>query len=158
MFRAMRRIKQQITEAECIEILETEPRGVLSVIGDDGYPYAIPLNHYYDASTHKLYFHGAKQGHKIDAIKRCDKACFCVYDKGFQKDGEWALNIKSVVLFGRIHLLEDMQLSKEICTKLSFKFTDDTAYIQKELETAFNRVQCLEFTIEHMTGKLVNES
>lgn len=98
------------------------------------------------------------KGYKIDAIKRCDKACFCVYDKGFKRDGEWALNIKSVVIFGRIHLLEDVQLSKEICTKLSLKFTDDTDYIQKELETAFSRVQCLEFTIEHMTGKLVNES
>ena len=74
MFREMRRIKQQIPNEECIEILKTEPRGVLSVLGDDGYPYGIPMDHWYSEADGKLYFHGAKEGHKLDAIKACDKA------------------------------------------------------------------------------------
>ncbi|MBR6060592.1 MAG: pyridoxamine 5'-phosphate oxidase family protein, partial [Spirochaetales bacterium] len=69
MFRSMRRFKQQISDAECIEILKNEKRSVLSLIGDDGYPYGIPLNHFYDERDGKIYFHGAKEGHKIDAIK-----------------------------------------------------------------------------------------
>ncbi len=158
MFRQMRRFKQQIPDSECIEILKTEPRGVLSLIGDDGYPYAIPMSHYYSEDDHKLYFHGAKQGHKIDAIKNCNKACFCVYDKGYRKPGEWALNIRSVVVFGRITLVDDLEKAREICTQISLKFTDDQDYIQRELQSALNRVQCLEFEIEHITGKLVNES
>ncbi|MCR4655454.1 MAG: pyridoxamine 5'-phosphate oxidase family protein [Lachnospiraceae bacterium] len=158
MFREMRRFKQQISKEECIRILKEEPRGVLSVIGDDGYPYGIPLDHWYNDEDGKLYFHGAKEGHKLDAIARCDKVCYCVYDKGYRKEGEWALNINSVVAFGRMKLVEDPDKTREICTNLCRKFTDDEAYLQKELTNALPRVQCLELTIEHMTGKLVNES
>ena len=158
MFRKMRRFKQQVSEAECIEILKSTKRGVLSLIGDDGYPYGIPLDHWYCEEDGKLYFHGAKEGHKIDAIKACDKASYCVMDQGFKKDGEWALNINSVIIFGRISLVEDPEKAKIICTEICRKFTDDEAYLQHELEHAFPRVQCLELTPEHMTGKLVNES
>ena len=156
MFRKMRRFKQQISEEECIRILKEKPRGVLSMIGDDGYPYGIPLDHWY--SGNKLYFHGAKVGHKTDAITAFDKVSYCVMDESFRRDGEWALNIKSVVVFGRIRVVEDEAKKREICTNLVRKFTDDEEYLQKELTNAFPRVNCLELTIEHMTGKLVNES
>ena len=158
MFRPMRRHKQQISREECIRILKEEPRGVLSMIGDDGYPYGIPLNHWYCEEDGKLYFHGAKTGHKIDAISRCDKVSYCVYDRGWRKEGDWALNINSVVVFGRIRLVTDMEKAREITTSLCHKFTDDEDYIQKEIQSALARVQCLELTPDHMTGKLVNES
>lgn len=74
MFRPMRRFKQQITDAECKEILKNEKRGVLSLLGDGGYPYGLPMSHLYSEEDNKIYFHGAKEGHKIDAIKNCDKA------------------------------------------------------------------------------------
>ncbi len=158
MFRKMRRFKQQISDAECIEILKNTKRGVLSLIGDDGYPYGIPIDHWYCEEDGKIYFHGAKEGHKIDAIKACDKASYCVYDEGYRKEGDWALNIKSVITFGRIRLVEDEEKAKEICTAITRKFTDDEEYLQKELTNALPRVQCLEIAPEHMTGKLVNES
>ena len=158
MFRPMRRFKQQISEAECIRILKEQPRGVLSLIGDDGYPYGIPLDHWYCEDDGKLYFHGAKEGHKIDAIASCDKVSYCVMDEGFRKEGEWALNISSVIVFGRISLVTDLEKAKLICTNITRKFTDDEEYLAHELEHAFPRVQCLELMPEHMTGKLVNES
>ena len=104
MFRKMRRFKQQVPEENCIEILKREPRGVLAVLGDDGYPYTVPLDFYYDEGDGKIYFHGAKEGHKLDAIAKCDKVSFCVMDQGFKKDGDWALNITSVVVFGRARM------------------------------------------------------
>ena len=158
MFRKMRRFKQQISNDECIEVLKNTKRGVLSLIGDDGYPYGIPIDHWYCEADGKIYFHGAKEGHKLDAIKACDKVSFCVYDDGFRKEGEWALNIKSVITFGRIKLVDDEDIARKICIEITRKFTDDEEYLQKELASAFPRVQCLELTPEHMTGKLVNES
>lgn len=158
MFRKMRRFKQQISNEECIEILKTEPRGVLSVIGENGYPYGMPLNHWYCEENGKIYFHGAKEGHKIDAITANNKASYCVYDQGFKKPGEWSLNIRSVIVFGEIRLVEDDAMTLKICTNLAKKFTDDQKHIEKELKYALPRVQCLEFTPIHMTGKLVNES
>ncbi len=158
MFREMRRYKQQISEEECIRILKEQPRGVLSMIGDDGYPYGIPIDHWYSEKDKKLFFHCAKAGHKIDAITACDKVGYCVMDEGYRKDGDWALNINSVVVFGRMRIVEDEEKKREICANLVRKFTDDEEYLRKELANAFTRVNCLELTIEHMTGKLVNES
>ena len=68
MFRKMRRFKQQITDAECIEVLKKTKRGVLSLLGEDGYPYGIPIDHWYCEEDGRIYFHGAKEGHKIDAV------------------------------------------------------------------------------------------
>lgn len=158
MFREMRRFKQQITEEESREVLRNAKRGVLSLLGEDGYPYGLPINQWYCEEDGKLYFHGAKEGHKIEAIKNCDKASFCAYDEGYRKDGEWALNIKSVIAFGRISLVEDEEVARKICTNLVGKFIDDKEYLEKELKNALPRVQCLEMSIEHVTGKLVNES
>ena len=158
MFREMRRFKQQLSDAECIEILKNTKRGVLSLMGDNGYPYGIPIDHWYCEEDGKIYFHGAREGHKIDAIKACDKASYCVYDEGIRKEGDWALNIKSVIIFGKISLVEDEEKAREICIAITRKFTDDEEYLQKELTNAFPRVQCLAITPEHMTGKIVNES
>lgn len=158
MFRKMRRFKQELSLQECEEILQSEPRGVLSVLGDDGYPYGMPLNHWYDSASGKLYFHGAKSGHKIDSIRFCDKVSYCVYDKGFRRDGEWALNIRSVVVFGRIRIIEDRYESMRICSQICRKFTDDEDYLEHELAHSGNAVLCLELMHDHITGKMVNES
>ena len=158
MFREMLRIKQQLTREACIDILKQEPRGVLSVLGDDGYPYGMPLNHYYCEADGKLYFHGGKNGHKIDAIRRHDKASFCVYDQGVRQEGEWFLRIRSVVVFGRIEFVEDREKACEIARLLSYKFTKDEAYIDSEIRHAGPRTLFFALTPEHITGKLVKES
>ena len=157
MFRKMRRFKQQISNEDCIRILREQPRGILSMIGENGYPYGIPMNHLYMDDGH-IYFHSAKEGHKIDALAKCNKVSYCVYDEGYRRDGEWALNINSVVVFGRIDTVEDEEKKREICIRLVKKFTDDEDYLENELKNAFPRVNILELIPEHMTGKLVNES
>lgn len=158
MFRKMRRFKQELSHQDCIEVLRQEPRGVLSLIGENGYPYGIPLDHWYDEESGNLYFHGAREGHKIDAIRNCAKASYCVMDQGFRREGEWALNIKSVVLFGQITLVEDQEKALRVCSNLCRKFTEDEEYLERELKSAGDRVLCLELRPEHMTGKMVNES
>ena len=160
MFREMRRFKQQISNEECIQILKEQPRGVLSVLGDDDYPYGIPMDHWYCEENGKLYFHCAKTGHKLDAVRKHDKVSYCVYDQGFRKEGDWALNIRSVVAFCRARIVDDSEdeLKRKIAVCLCRKFTNDEAFLQKELTNAMPRAAFLELTIEHMTGKLVNES
>ncbi|WP_303817556.1 pyridoxamine 5'-phosphate oxidase family protein [Selenomonas ruminantium] len=158
MFRKMRRFKQQLTEEECKEVLREAKRGVLSMLGDDGYPYGIPMNHWYCEVDGILYFHSAKEGHRMDAIRAYDKVSYCAHDEGWQKPGEWALNIRSVVVFGRMQLVTDEEKIRQICSSLVRKFTNDEAYLEQELKHALPRVQCLALLPEHMTGKLVNES
>ena len=158
MFREMLRKKQQLPEEECIEILKNELRGVLSVIGDDDYPYGMPINHFYCEEDGKIYFHSGRKGHKIDAMKSHDKASFCVYDQGFRREGEWALNIRSVIVFGRIEFIEDKEKIYEIARHLSHKFTDDEEYIEREIVHSGLGTLMFALVPEHMTGKLVNEA
>ena len=158
MFREMARKKQQLSELECIEILKAEPRGVLSVLGENGYPYGMPMNHWFCEENGHLYFHCGMKGHRVDAIRKDERVSFCVYDQGFRREGEWALNIKSVIVFGRIRIVEDRQEAMEIVRRLSYKYTSDSAYIEREIQTAGAATLCLELIPEHMTGKLVNES
>ena len=156
MFRPMRRIKQQLSEDEALEVLKSAKRGVLSVIGDDGWPYGIHLNPYWEDG--RLYFHGAKKGHKIDAMKRCAKASYCVYDQGYRKEGEWALNIKSVIIFGRLEIIEDFDRAMDITRQLSLKYTNDIEYINREIQQFGKNTLVFRLVPEHITGKLVNES
>jgi nitroimidazol reductase NimA-like FMN-containing flavoprotein (pyridoxamine 5'-phosphate oxidase superfamily) len=153
----MQRIKQQMSAEDCLKILKEEKRGVLSVLGDEGYPYGIPLNHYYNEEDGKLYFHSGKKGHKTDAMNRSDKVSFCTWDEGFVKEGDWALNIRSVIVFGRIRLVEDFDRAMEISRQLSLKFTNDWDYIETEIQKDGRATAVYELIPEHMTGKLVNE-
>ncbi len=158
MFRPMRRYKQQLSDSECIQVLKNEMRGVLAVIGDNDYPYTIPLSFYYSEDDNKIYFHGAGKGHKIDAIKKCDKASFCVLNNGVKVSDRIGLDFKSVVVFGRIKILEDREKTIDICKKLSDKFNYGKEYIEDELRKFANVVTVLELTPEQITGKHVNES
>ncbi len=158
MFREVARVKQKLSDEECMEILKNEPRGVLSLIGDDDYPYGMPMNFLYIPEDNAIYFHGGRKGHKIDAIMKNNKASFCTYDSGFRKPGEWSLNIKSVIAFGRIEIIDDIEETERISRLLSYKFTDDEDYIEAEIEHDLKRTLCFALKIEHMTGKIVNES
>jgi len=158
MFRKMMRAGQQLGEEECVEILKNELRGVLSVLGDDGYPYGMPMNHWYCEEDGRLYFHGGRAGHKIDALRRHDRASFCVYDGGVREEGDWALRFRSVIVFGHIEFIEDRERACEISRRLSYKFTDDEEYIRNEIDRAGPGTLVFALVPEHMTGKRVKES
>lgn len=159
MFRELTRKNKQLSQEECISVLCSETRGVLSVLGDDGYPYGMPMNHWYNEEDGMIYFHcGMAAGHRLDALKKNDKVSFCVYDQGYRKEGDWAWNVKSVIIFGRVEILDDKNQIIEITTKLSHKFTQDEEYIKKEIEQHGHRTLLLKLIPEHMCGKLVTES
>ena len=155
MFREMRRHKQQLAEDECITILAQAPRGVLAVLGDDGYPYTVPLNFVY--SDGKLYFHSAVSGHKLDAIAACDKCSFCVLDEGVQQEDDWWYHFNSVVAFGRIRRLEDEKAIVAALRKLGNKYFPQDYDTEGDIARNLKRVAVLELTIEHLTGKHVQE-
>lgn len=158
MFREMARKKQQLGNEECIALLKEQPRGVLSLVGDGGYPYGLPIDYWYNEADGCLYFHSGPMGHKIDALRANDRASFCVMDQGFREDGEWALKIKSVIVFGRIEIVEDHEKAIELTRALSFKYTADAAYIQEEIDNYGHEVLVFKLVPEHMTGKITKES
>lgn len=157
MFREMRRRKQQRTDEECCELLKAEKRGVLALHGEDGYPYAIPMNFHFDEVERKLYFHCAREGHKIDAINADNKACFTVFNQGYRDEGDWAYHVTSVVAFGHITPVDDKQVAYDKARALGLKYYPTAEGVDDEMEKAFSRVLILCMDIDHMTGKIVHE-
>ena len=158
MFRELMRKNKQITRDECATVLKNETRGILSVIGDEGYPYGMPMNHWYDEETGDLYFHCGNVGHRLEALRKCNKVSFCTFDKGYREEGQWAWMVKSVILFGKIEIIDDEKEINRVVSLLSRKFIDDEEYIQKEIEAHGHRTLLLRMHVEHMCGKLVTES
>ena len=158
MFREVARKKQALSQERITEILIGEKRGILSVIGENGYPYGLPINYWYNEENGCIYFHSGKKGHKVDAIEADNRVSFCVYDQGYQKDGEWALNISSVIVFGKVTPVEDHEKAMGICRSLSLKYTQDLEYIESEVRKFDSATLCYELRPEHITGKIVNES
>lgn len=158
MFREMRRIKQQVSLAECQKILTEEKRAAFSVIGEEGYPYTVPINFFYDETDNRIYFHSAKAGHKADAMEQNDKVCLSTWNQGFKKGSDWEWNVTSVIVFGRVKPVEDEYVLADRLRKLATKYYPTREEVDQEMTSpSFQRVQLYAIEIEHMTGKLVNE-
>lgn len=155
MFREMRRKNQLLSLEETISILEQETSGTLAVLGDDGYPYAVPLSYVYEDS--KIYFHCAMTGHKIEAILNENKVSFCIIAQDQIIPEEYTTYYRSVIVFGKARLLESEE-KRHAVEILAKKYSpEDEAGRAKEIEESFNRVAMVEITIEHMTGKAALE-
>lgn len=153
-FRPMRRFKQQLSQEETEQILKTATAGVLAVNGDNGYPYTVPVSYVY--ADGKIYFHSALQGHKIDAIRQNPKVSFCVIANDDIKPQEFTTYFRSVIAFGKAHVIEDETEKMEALRLLAARYSDETITPQmtdKEISGGFNRLLMIEITIEHITGK-----
>ena len=155
MFRDMRRFKQQLSAKECEQILREGKRGVLALSGDEGYPYAVPMDYVYDSGC--LYFHSALQGHKLDAIRSCDKASFNVLSEPQAADDGWSYFFDSVTLFGRVRVITDEAQRTDKLRLLGNKYFPSEKMTESDIQKNAARCAVLELKIEHMTGKHVHE-
>lgn len=156
-FRPIRRTKNAISEEAAKALLKQERRAVLAVNGENGYPYAIPVNYEYDMENGKIYFHGAKQGHKFEMIGKDERVCFTVYGNEHFKEGQWAPYVQSTVVFGRCKALETTPEALDCLRFVARKYYPTEDEIEKEIAAAAARVQVYEITIEHISGKQIQE-
>lgn len=157
MFRKIRRIKNEISLEEAKELLRTNKRAAFSVIGDEGYPYTVPIDFYYDEAENRIYFHSAKKGHKIDSIKANNKVCFTTWNEGYREEGDWAYHVSSCVVFGRAVLIEDAALTEEKVRTFALKYYPTAEEAEAELKRDIRGVQLVAIEIEHISGKKVHE-
>lgn len=157
MFREMRRHKQALPHEACQAILHRGSSGVLALSGDDGYPYALPISYLYDGE--KLYFHCAKTGHKIDAIRRCEKASFCVIDQDKVVPERYTTHYRSVIAFGRVRILEQGPEFMEAIEKLAAKYAPQQTMEQHraEINGSLSGLCLLAMEIDHLSGKQCRE-
>ena len=157
MFRPIRKKKNEISVDKAKALLHSSRRGVLAVNGDDGYPYAIPINYLYDEENEKIIFHGAKAGHKVDALKKNDKICFTVFGNEAVKEEAWAPFLQSVVVFGRCHLVESQEDAIALVKKFAAKYYPNMDMVNEEAASSGRAVQMFEIQIEHLSGKEIQE-
>lgn len=157
MFREMRRKRQQMPESEAVAILERGSHGVLAVLGDGGYPYAVPISYVYEDG--KIYMHCAKSGHKLDAVRACEKASFCVVDQDEVVQAEFTSHYRSAIAFGRIREITDDAEKRRMVSLLARKYCPDLSQAEhdKAMERDWAPLNMLELTIEHLTAKQAKE-
>lgn len=153
----MRRAKRTISDEDARSLLAKGRRATLAVNGDDGYPFAFPIDYRFDADANKIYFHGAKAGQKVDALRRSDKVCLTVMGNERLEDGEWAPYVQSVVVFGRCRLVDDTAKTEAEVRRLALKYYPSAEEVERELEKYLSAVQLYEIEVEHLTGKQVQE-
>ena len=151
MFRPIRKKKNELSTEDTKQILREARRGVLAVNGEDGYPYAIPINFIYDETAGRIYFHSSRAGYKLDAIKVCDKVCFTAYGTEIVREEAWAPYMRSAVVFGRCRLLESTP------ERFAMKYYPDEALADQAILEGGRAVQMCEIEIEHLSGKEVQE-
>ena len=151
-FREMRRKRQQLSDEDSYAILQNATSGTLALLGDGDYPYAVPISYVF--SEGKLYFHSALSGHKVDAIRSCDRASFCVVAQDDVKPALYTTFFRSVIAFGRIHIVDDEAEKQAAARLLGNRYNphQDEA-LQKELENGLARMLVIRLDIEHLTGK-----
>lgn len=154
-FRPMRRFKQQMTDEECLALLRRAPRGVLAVLGDGGYPYTVPLDFLY-LDGH-LYFHCAREGHKLDAIRCSPKASFCVLSEGTKEPDSWWYHFESVVCFGSVTVVDEPVRTDTLLRQIGAKYFPQGYDIEDDMRKNAPRALVLDMQIEHLSGKRVRE-
>lgn len=153
MFREMRRKKQALSEKDCAAVLNRGTSGVLALLGEEGYPYAVPLSYVYDGE--KLYFHSAKSGHKLDAVRSNPKASFCVIDQDQIIPEEYTTYFRSVIAFGTVRIVEEEEEKRSAIEKLALKYApEDTAENRRNaIDREWAPLYMLEMTVDHLSGK-----
>ena len=153
MFREMRRTRQALPPEEISAVLERGTSGVLALAGDDGYPYAVPISYVYDGE--RIYFHSARAGHKLDAVRREPKASFCVIDQDQIVPAEYTTYFRSVIAFGRIRILEDAGEKRAAMEKLAARYAPEDAPERRAqaIDREWMPLCMLEMTIYHLSGK-----
>lgn len=157
MFREQRRKNKQLSIEDTKHLLINERRGVLSVIGDDNYPYGVPINYIYIEEDNKIYFHSSRIGHKVDSIKKSNKVCFTVYGNEKTKEENWAPYMQSVIIFGRCNIITNQDNCIKLIRKFANKYYPNKELIEEEIEKSIKAVQMCEIEIEHLTGKEIQE-
>jgi nitroimidazol reductase NimA-like FMN-containing flavoprotein (pyridoxamine 5'-phosphate oxidase superfamily) len=155
MFREMRRNKQLLSMDDTVAVMDRCTNGVLACLGDEEYPYAVPLSYVY--LDGKIYFHSAKAGHKVDAIMKNPRVSFAVVDEDTIVSEEYTSYFRSVIAFGEARIVDGDERLKAF-EALVEKYSGDRPEDEKRGEiSGCDRAHIIAIDVEHITGKVASE-
>ena len=152
----MRRTEKQITDA--VEFEAVLKNGTYTTValcrGEE--PYLVTMNYGYDEERNALYFHCAREGQKIDFIVANSRVCATVVEDHGYRMGECDHAYRSLVIRGRMVVVEGLAEKKHALETMLFHLEDDPDVVrQRQLknEDAYRNVGILRLDVEHVTGK-----
>lgn len=149
---AIRRGDRQINRDEALAILDHAEYGVLSMVGEDGLPYGIPINFARDGDL--LVFHCAPEGRKLDCLRFRGRASFCAVGRTQVLPGKFTTEYESVLVEGPVVIVEDDRRKTEDLMILCRKFAPEhLAAAVKAIEKSLHRTGIFEMKIERISGK-----
>jgi nitroimidazol reductase NimA-like FMN-containing flavoprotein (pyridoxamine 5'-phosphate oxidase superfamily) len=152
MFRPIRLKDRAVDDEKAIEIITKGSYGVLSTIGEDGYPYGVPLNYtYYDKC---ICFHCAQEGHKLENIDFNKNVSFCVVTKSDVLSNEFDTDYESAIAFGKATVVTDGSEKKAILLSVLNKYSAD--YLKagnNYMKKYWDETRVIKMKIEHLSGK-----
>lgn len=157
MFRPIRKKKNEMDMESVKELLCKARRGILSMHGEDRYPYAVPINYWYDTEEERIFFHSGKTGYKVECLDACDRVAFTVVGEERTEDEAWAPFVESVVVFGKCHAVEDEKIAMDRLRAFAMKYYPDESMVTEGIQKTGKAVKMFEIEIEHMSGKEVQE-
>lgn len=154
MFREMRRKRQLLSEAETVAVMERGTAGVLALLDQDGYTYAVLLSYVYDRAEKRIFFHSATSGHKLEAIAHHQKVSFCVIDQDQIVPEELTTYFRSAIAFGEIYAVTDEAAKVAALKLLGAKYLpSDPVRVMQSVEKSLAAVTILAMTVEKLSGK-----
>ncbi len=153
----MRKLNKKITDPAVIyELLATCPVGRLGTVGQDGWPMVKPLN--FAFAEGRIYFHCAREGEKLDDIRRDPRVCFeadlpIAYVKGSRENPCRAEYLyRSVIVQGRASVVESRAERLRALDALMAKYQPEGGY-GSYLEEKVELTCIVRIDIEHLSGK-----
>lgn len=115
----------------------------------------MPFRSAMDTTARGCIFTAAQSGHKLDAVRRNSKASFCVIDQDQVVPQEYTSYYRSVIVFGKIRILETDEEKRTAIEKIALKYApdDSAANRRNAIEREWEPLCMLEMTAEHITGK-----
>jgi uncharacterized protein len=159
MTHELRREDLEITDAAEIDRILSSARWATVALADDGQPYAVTLSCGYDAANCRLCFHVAPQGRKLDIIAKNSRACATVVGDLGYRPGECAHPYESVVMFGRLRVLEEpgeiRAAMRVLIGQLESPAAEKAVWERNQLDTdeALVRFRMLVLEIDDLTAK-----
>ena len=148
----MRRAEREIKDSDTIEEIVRKATVCRLGLSDNGMPYVVPLSFGYEDNC--LYFHSAPEGRKIEIIKANPNVCFevDVAEEYVAADVpcNWTVKYRSVIGFGKAHLLEGLE-EKKRALNVILEHYSDRAY--EYPEGAMDKVVVIRVDVESLTGK-----
>lgn len=149
----MRKKEKEIRDEDTIQYVIKRATVCRIGLSENKVPYIVPMNFGYKDNC--LYFHSAREGKKIDMIRRNNNVCF-----EFDVDNEivkgedpcgWSMNYYSIIGFGKAYLLEGFEEKRRALDTIMEHYSGKSSF--EYPEEAVNNAAIIKVEIESMTGK-----